>query len=92
MAVRQWQGGLALAGLVLLGGLASAEETSETRMHRDITFLASDECEGRGVTTAGINKAADYIASVFRQAGLKHCVGRNGHKRASAAPLGWLSV
>src|SRR5262249_2198284 len=43
----------------------------EARMRKDITFLASDECEGRGITTKGINLAADYIADQFRQAGLK---------------------
>src|SRR5579859_1358250 len=44
---------------------------SEARMRRDITLLASDEFEGRGVTTRGINKAADYIAEQFQKAGLK---------------------
>jgi Zn-dependent M28 family amino/carboxypeptidase len=39
-------------------------------MRKDIDFLASDECEGRGVTTKGINLAADYIADEFKKAGL----------------------
>ncbi len=43
----------------------------EARMRKDITFLASDECEGRGVGTKGIELAADYIANEFRKAGLK---------------------
>jgi hypothetical protein len=41
------------------------------RMTADLTFLASDECEGRGPGTAGIDKAADHIAAAFRAAGLK---------------------
>lgn len=41
------------------------------RMRKDITFLASDECEGRGVGTKGLDKAADYIAAQFKAAGLK---------------------
>ena len=45
--------------------------TGEERMKRDITFLASDECEGRGPGTKGIDKAAVYIAGQFTQAGLK---------------------
>src|SRR5262249_43924741 len=51
----------------------AAEEPSavEARMRKDITFLASDECEGRGVGTKGIGLAAEYIASQFRMAGLK---------------------
>jgi hypothetical protein len=50
---------------------AAAESPAETRMRRDISFLASDQCEGRGVTTEGINIAADYIANEFKKAGLK---------------------
>jgi hypothetical protein len=41
------------------------------RMRKDIFFLASPECEGRGIDTKGIDKAADYIADAFKQAGLK---------------------
>ncbi len=44
--------------------------TPEERLKRDVTFLASDECEGRGPTTHGINLAADYIAAEFKKAGL----------------------
>ncbi|HTU88503.1 MAG TPA: M28 family peptidase [Gemmataceae bacterium] len=44
---------------------------AEARMRRDITFLASDQCEGRGPGTRGIDKAADYIADQFKKAGLK---------------------
>src|SRR5262249_29485224 len=49
----------------------AVNEAVEARMRKDITFLASDECEGRGVTTKGINLAADYIAGEFKAAGLK---------------------
>jgi hypothetical protein len=69
---------LALASLVLLAAcrVPAAETTtrsaaSEARMKNDVTFLASNDCEGRGVTTEGIRKAADYIAGEFRKAGLK---------------------
>ncbi len=51
--------------------LLAEEHVSEARMRRDITILASDEFEGRGVATQGINRAADYIARAFREAGLK---------------------
>ena len=40
-------------------------------MRKDIFFLASPECEGRGIETKGIEKAADYVASDFKAAGLK---------------------
>ena len=40
-------------------------------MKKDLYFLASEECEGRGLKTEGINKAAAYIAAEFKAAGLK---------------------
>jgi hypothetical protein len=60
-----------LGVLVLAGTRAAAEDPVEARMRRDITYLASDECEGRGVETKGIEKAAAYIVAAFKQAGLK---------------------
>jgi Peptidase family M28/PDZ domain/PA domain len=61
--------------LFLLGLLASAplwaDEAAEARLKKDITFLASDECEGRGVGTKGLDLAADYVAGQFAAAGLK---------------------
>jgi len=44
---------------------------SEARLKRDVTYLASDELEGRGPTTKGLDLAADYIADQFKKAGLK---------------------
>lgn len=40
------------------------------RMLDAIKYLASDELEGRGVDTRGINLAADYIVKEFKAAGL----------------------
>jgi hypothetical protein len=67
---------LGLTGLLLLLAAAvtaaeNAIEAIEARMRKDITYLASEECEGRGVDTKGIHKAADYIANEFKKAGLK---------------------
>jgi hypothetical protein len=45
--------------------------SSEARLRRDITFLASDRCEGRGPTTHGLDLAADYVAAELKKAGLK---------------------
>src|SRR4051794_9359207 len=56
-------------GLTLLLGVratsSAAEEnaTVEKRLADSVKYLASDELEGRGVGSAGINKAADYIAA-----------------------------
>ncbi len=64
---------LVVLGLAALAGARaeSKNEAAEARMRRDITFIASDECEGRGVTTRGIEKAAAYIVEQFKVAGLK---------------------
>jgi hypothetical protein len=43
----------------------------EARLRRDVTFLASDECEGRGPGTEGIEKAGQRIAAEFKKAGLE---------------------
>src|SRR5262249_30304660 len=65
-------------GLVLVGILSlpsaqavGANNPTEERMRKDISFLASDACEGRGVSTEGIHRAANYIVQEFRKAGLK---------------------
>jgi hypothetical protein len=46
---------------------------SETRMLKDIEYLASDELAGRGLGTEGLDRAADYIARQFSDAGLLPC-------------------
>src|SRR6266704_2665784 len=75
----RWQA-LVLLGLVVLGGSrVAAEDGVEARMRKDIFYLASDECEGRGVTTKGINLAADYIAGEFKKAGLQPIDKENGY-------------
>ena len=47
----------------------------EARLLEDLKYLASDECEGRGVLTQGLEKAAEHIAQRFKEAGLKPGVG-----------------
>ncbi|HUR54022.1 MAG TPA: hypothetical protein VMZ71_07815, partial [Gemmataceae bacterium] len=44
------------------------------RMKKDVFFLAGPECEGRGVETEGLNKAAAHIAATFKAAGVKSAV------------------
>ncbi len=68
----------ALVLLFVLGLTAQSAWTQDVktdpiveRMKKDITFLASDECEGRGVGTLGLDLAAQYIAVQFSRAGLK---------------------
>ncbi len=45
--------------------------TSRDRLLKDIQFLASDELEGRGIGTQGLDLAADFIRDEFQKAGLK---------------------
>jgi hypothetical protein len=64
---------LELAGL---NAVAAAEDSEaakaiESRLGSDTRYLASDELEGRGVGTTGLDKAAQYIAEEFKKAGLK---------------------
>ncbi len=85
MIVRQWWlrwPALTLLGAaVLIAARAPAAEDSaeaakknaesEARLKRDIYFLASDACEGRGPMTKGFEKAAEYVANEFKKTGLK---------------------
>jgi Peptidase family M28/PDZ domain/PA domain len=49
---------------------SAARSQAEARLLGDIKYLASDELEGRGIGTAGLNKAAQYIRHEFQAAGL----------------------
>ncbi len=66
---------LTLATVALIAGarplLAEDASTVEARLAETAKFLSSDALQGRGVGTAGLNQAADYIADQFRQIGLK---------------------
>lgn len=69
-------GVLLALGLLWTGGNGNslgAEELneSEARLRGWVNHLASDELEGRGVGTAGLDKAADYLAEQFQGMGLK---------------------
>ena len=56
-------------------GTLSAQ--SPEQVTADIAYLASDELEGRGVGTAGLAKAALYLAERFAEIGLEPA-GKNG--------------
>jgi len=52
---------------------------AEARMRADVTFLAADAQEGRAPGTKGIEAAADRIAGVFKELGLKTAPGADGY-------------
>lgn len=68
-------GRLALATLLgVVAGLQSvADEPAEIekRLDHAVRYLASDQLEGRGVGTKGLDLAAEFIARQFAEAGLK---------------------
>lgn len=72
---------LAVLALVALPGAAPAQKPFADpvleRMREDVFFLASPECEGRGIDTKGIEKAAERVVTVFQEAGLKPAM-KNG--------------
>jgi len=54
---------------------AQADPTFQVDLRKSVEYLASDELEGRGVGTAGIDKAAAYIADAFGRLGLQPAPG-----------------
>src|SRR5688572_33116548 len=64
---------LALAAVVaLVVGIGHVHADIEPdRLLEHIKFLASDDLRGRGNGTDGLERAADYIARTFKDAGLE---------------------
>src|SRR4051794_38671186 len=61
------------------GAADSIATAAESRLRGDVTYLADDAREGRAPGTSGIEAAAEYIASAFREAGLKPARGAEGY-------------
>ena len=61
----------ALLAALLAGVIsAAAPPIDQTAILEHVKFLASDEMEGRGNGTAGLERAGDYIAAQFKAVGL----------------------
>ena len=54
---------------------SKADAAFEVDLRKSVEYLASDELEGRGVGTKGLDKAADYIAGAFKGLGLQPVPG-----------------
>src|SRR5262245_61778817 len=69
---------LALTAILALASAESRQEAPrecEARLKKDVTFLASPACEGRGPRTRGLKKAGDYLAAEFERIGLAPAFG-----------------
>jgi hypothetical protein len=69
MLSRFWTSALII--LTIASARAATQEGVVDRLRRDLDYLTSDECEGRGAATQGIFRAADYIEGQFKASGLK---------------------
>lgn len=64
------QGEAYVSAVAEVPGLPTVTSASEQRLLDGVRYLASDELEGRGVGTNGLNLAADYVREEFKKAGL----------------------
>ena len=53
------------------GQQAALDGISAASLRADVTYLSSDELEGRATPSRGLDKAADYIAEQFKKTGLE---------------------
>ena len=73
-----------------LAGLASASlpEFDAQSYLRHVKYLSSDALEGRGDGTAGLEKAAEYIAARFKDSGLLPAGDAGTYFQSFQAPVG----
>ncbi|MFO7901646.1 MAG: M28 family peptidase, partial [Pirellulaceae bacterium] len=73
------------------GNVGSRDHVSlgaEKRVGSDIRYLASDELEGRGPGTKGLDKAARYIRETFENLGLRGAGNDGAYLRPFSLSLG----
>jgi hypothetical protein len=74
--VRRVLAGLAIAGTMVAAGVSASDSAGArtaidgARFLAHVRYLASDDLEGRGNGSAGLERAAEYIAAEFARAGL----------------------
>ncbi len=72
----RWLGAAALAVPILTGAApAPSSDATAAKFSRDVSILASDEMEGRGLGTRGLEKAADWIEGQLRASKLRPAFG-----------------
>jgi peptidase M28-like protein/PDZ domain-containing protein/PA domain-containing protein len=95
-SVRRWVGPL-LAVSVLCAAMfapqSGSAQQSVDRLRQTITYLASDELEGRRTGTRGAIEAANYIAGEFKRLGLQtgQAAARGRNERPYLQPFPYVS-
>jgi len=64
-----------------------AEQAAAVRFHDEVAWLADDAREGRGVGTAGLAAARDWLADRFREIGLAPGGDNGGYRHAFEVPV-----
>jgi hypothetical protein len=78
---------LMLAGVVLASGSLWADEEGDDQLRRDVQTLSAESFEGRGVGTAGLERALDYLETRFKEVGLRPLAG-DGYRQSFPGPDG----
>ncbi|GLX80031.1 hypothetical protein tinsulaeT_33710 [Thalassotalea insulae] len=68
--------------LPLIAGSCFANNISLEQVTKDISYLASDDLNGRASFTQDIDKAADYISNRFKEIGLVPMAGNKDFKQS----------
>ena len=70
---------LSLTALLLPSiALPAIAQKRSAKLEADISYLASDRLQGRGIGSAGADSAAEYIAKRFKELGLKQAPSLRG--------------
>ena len=64
------------------------EEITVDELKADLTWLADDDRQGRGILTPGLNEAGGFIADRFKALGLKPIDGLDGYYHTFDLPFG----
>ena len=84
---RRWLIAVVVLSLPLAGSAQRGPQFSQDEMKRWLTYLASDELEGRQVFTEGLGLAATYIADRLKESGVAPA-GDNGSYFQTVKVLG----
>jgi len=71
---------LLIATLLIASAAIAQQEPSAAKIQQYVTYLASDELDGRRTGTAGANEAAKYIAKEFERLGIRTAPATDSRK------------